>query len=642
MAVVRTSAALRGLVMALAAVMTLTATIVTAQMTPPAAPAAVPNGLTAALASLNRNWPLTGRNCSSYQPDLPVALRESANNTKSMCANMVTWEINSSRAGKAQFEIEGLIQEKLGSLIDKNEQMALQAMFPVCLESVLRFVCTQAFPTCTTGSLAPGLACKSTCTDFTQRCALPFKLRNKLSLLPDCENNLLKQLFEQPGSCTNVAAPLGSILKPGVCPSYLKTYPNELNKYNDPSNKLGGQCFGRCCFPCPKMQVFYEEGKVNNVDKITIIVRAVSSVAALYVFVSYLVLPNKRKHPAIIVFFFAMAMTFWMGNIWLSFPDARQVQCAVDAQSGDGLSEVLESRFATNQQCTIQGTFLVFFAHLAIVWAVYLVFNLHLSAVWRSNFLERNFHSTSLFCWLWPLGFTIAAYGMGAIEYNAGATCFLSVAQSGTLFFYPLAGLIGVATLLHSWTFLTIARSSFKESMSLDNSGPMSQTGSRNKSADPYAGQSSSYPTTSQSMASGAQGSGGASGRRRAKHAARAVKVQWRALLLSLELIVTFIIFFFFYNFEATKLAITGTEPWFQQWVRCTIIDKRGQNICAAEAAPNLPSFWLMVTTDMIVSLAGVLLFIIFGARMSLVYEWRTWFANLGGGRKAQPYAGYI
>ncbi|KAI9222988.1 hypothetical protein BC828DRAFT_403551 [Blastocladiella britannica] len=562
--------------------------------------------------------------------------------SKSLCAPYVTWQIDGARSGQAQVAIETQLQTAFEASVSKNETVALQTMFPVCLEALQRFICTQAFPVCSSGINKPGLPCLSTCTDVLDRCAIPFTIEGKQALLPPCASQQLNSFFDRTPTCNKVTAKLGSIMPPAPCPSYMATNPDgELNPLNAANNTLGGQCFGRCCFPAPKMQLFYKEGQVTNINKLSVYVRAVSSVFALFVFLSYLVLPNKRKHPAIIVFFFAMAMTFWMGNIWMSFPDPRRVQCAVDAQSPDGLSPWLESRFATNQLCTIQGTFLVFFSHLTIVWAVYLVLNLHLTAVWRSNFLERNFHLTSLFCWMWPMGFTIAAYAMSAIEYDAGATCFISVAQSGALFFYPLAGLIGVASILHIGTFGSIARSSFKETMSLESSGVRSQTVSANygeKFTDPYTGESTYGPAHSQSMGSGAA----VSGRHKAKHAARAVKVQWRALMLAFQLIVTYLVFFLFYNFESPKLDIKGNEPWFRDWVKCTMIDRLGQNTCATQAAPNLPSLWLMVATDMIVASAGTVLFVIFGARLSLVYEWRTWFANLGGRRAAEPYAGYL
>lgn len=104
---------------------------------------------------------------------------------------------------------------------------------------------------------------------------------------------------------------------------------------NDPS--LGGQaacppplvpnkmklesasCMGPCCIPCPASSIFYEPHKLEDIYTLTSIFRAVSATCCFILAVCYLILPNRRKHPHLIVLVFSIMMVPWegLGTAWL-------------------------------------------------------------------------------------------------------------------------------------------------------------------------------------------------------------------------------------------------------------------------------------------------------------------------------------
>ncbi|KAI9145502.1 hypothetical protein BKA69DRAFT_436095 [Paraphysoderma sedebokerense] len=382
------------------------------------------------------------------------------------------------------------------------------------------------------------------------------------------------------------SAPLGTLVESTPCPEPLIEMP-------DVEGKNLVTCVGRCCLRCPLVSQLYPTNRLDNLNRVTVFVRIVSAALAAFVSISYIVLPGKRNHPAIIILFFSLALTLWMACIGFSFPDPRQVQCA---------DQITQATMDNSNLCQIQGTFLMLFSHLVCFWCALLILNLHLNAVWKSNFIERHFHIAHLLCWAAPLGFTLASYFTKEIQYEFGATCLISQDGANKFFFYPLSVIIFPAFTIHTWTFFHIFRVTyFADDISSDSNQSISTVSSAN----------------------------------RRRNATKAFMIQWRPLLLAFVFMTTFIFFWLFYFIELKKLANLKTSTVVRDWLKC-ILDGRGQNACADLIASELPSFPLMVLTDILIALAGFWLFVIFGARKSLLVEWKDFASNMSVRRRSK------
>lgn len=126
------------------------------------------------------------------------------------------------------------------------------------------------------------------------------------------------------------------------------------------------------------------------------------------------------------------------------------------------------------------------------------------------------------------------------------------------------------------------------------------------------------------------------------------LKQQWRPGLLALWLILIDAIYCLFYFIEAKKLLTVSPDSlWFQQWVACladqvTESAKAGrlsltsptmdqflaagevaQRACAPVAAPFVPSFVWAAITDLLPSMFGIAILIIFGSKLELWQDLR-------------------
>lgn len=84
-------------------------------------------------------------------------------------------------------------------------------------------------------------------------------------------------------------------------------------------NLISDSCKGPCCLPCPASSVFYAPHKLETIYTITSYLRAVSAVSCLLLFVAYVVLPSRRKHPHLLVLVFSALMVPFegLGTVWL-------------------------------------------------------------------------------------------------------------------------------------------------------------------------------------------------------------------------------------------------------------------------------------------------------------------------------------
>ncbi|GJJ78077.1 hypothetical protein EMPS_10436 [Entomortierella parvispora] len=388
---------------------------------------------------------------------------------------------------------------------------------------------------------------------------------------------------------------------------------------------VSASCMGACCLPCPASAVFYEPNKLENVYTITSAFRAVSATACALLAGAYLLLPNRRRHPHLIVLLFALLMVPWegLGTAWLYKKEDLLCKNVYE------IADMSNSWF-----CGVQGIGLQYIVLVMLCLAFFLISNLHFLTVYRSTFIQTHMSKLMVFSFLLPLSLVIPVAIRKKIENPGfGSICFVSSDAASAYFFYPLSAVVCLATLLHLGTIAFMIWASLKANNSSTTNHSLSTVSDSN----------SQQPT-----------------RRRlqtARDISQLLKQQWRPGLFALCLLIIDMIYWLFYFVEAKKLTtVQPTTPWFVNWTTCLaqqamLSMKSGaltlnptpaqfkaagdaaQAACAPVAVKNVPNFVWAAASDMLPALFGIIILIIFGSKMELWQDLRTRLFGSRGGR---------
>lgn len=97
--------------------------------------------------------------------------------------------------------------------------------------------------------------------------------------------------------------------------------------------------------------------------------------------------------------------------------------------------------------------------------------------------------------------------------------------------------------------------------------------------------------------------------------------MQWRALLGALLMLIIYVLNWNFYVFGLQLLtSSTLTSEWVTKWVLC-LDDQGSQSICANLTKEYMPSYSYIITLLFFNRTAGILIFIIFAAKKSVLLE---------------------
>ncbi|KAI8065543.1 hypothetical protein BC940DRAFT_304361 [Gongronella butleri] len=521
-----------------------------------------------------------------------------------VCHNYINYTVYAP-AGVAT--VEAQIQQVLLPLSAK-----LGKIDPACVDNYYRYLCTASYPDCASNTtILPG--CIATCQDVATNCGLAFALTGTTKLLPDCNAPLpgTNIKLESQNACNSVpsqtnstginfaAIPEGTVF--AECPAPFIRDP--LADKNETSSPL--TCRFGCCVPCPYQNFFYYEGWVEHAYMATDIVRSVSAVCAFFIVFSYLVLPDKRRHPSLLILNMSIAIFIFSFVAFFSLGDPTRVQCASSVQSSTQDNNVL---------CAAQGALLIFGSMATVCWCAALIVNLHLHTVWNINFFNRRYWLLHLLCWGIPAAFMGTCLGLHQVEFVFTNLCLVSLGQIFNLFFYPMAAVICPAFLLHIFTFLYIARIAFREGIESDMSHSFSNAS---------IGRTQRFT--------------------RHKHVIQAVHIQWRALLLAIIGCVTVLFYMIFYFTQLRHVTeLTETPTVLDAWVACMLSPTTvNQDSCVGIVSPYMPPFGFMVAAEALVSIIGIWLVVIF-AKRSLFIEWNDLIYNirvyLGGRDRAEKH----
>ncbi|KAI8141650.1 hypothetical protein BJV82DRAFT_171262 [Fennellomyces sp. T-0311] len=442
------------------------------------------------------------------------------------------------------------------------------------------------------------MGCDSTCKNVTDVCENIFTLTGQTSLLPDCAavSPITQSPLQPDESCNYISAQVNkedaglhlSAVPEGFvmadCPAPFIRDPKAKQGSADTENAL--YCRFGCCMPCPAQDLFFNEGWTTHGFLATNIVRFISAVTSFILLVSYLVLPDKRRHPSLLILNFSLAIFLFSMVVFFSIGDTKGLQCA------DAINPSTQDN---NALCGAQGAILIFASLGTVLWCTALIVNLHVHTVWNSSFFADKYWFLHLFCWGIPTVFMAVTLGMHQVKFEFANLCLVSVEYIFDLFFYPMAAIICPAFLVHCVTFLYIARVAVKESQQSEMSQSFSQNSIANRNQLAV---------------------------RRHKHILTAVKIQWRALLLAVIAIATVLFYWIFYFTQIDRMAGIKTDnETILSWLECMLSPGNTQDSCTSIVDAHLPPFGLMITAEALVSLIGLWTFLIFGKR-SL---WREW-----------------
>ncbi|KAF9913229.1 hypothetical protein BX616_010127 [Lobosporangium transversale] len=354
-------------------------------------------------------------------------------------------------------------------------------------------------------------------------------------------------------------------------------------------------CMGPCCIKCPAIESFYEPNTVENVLHAAYITRQVSLVFAVFMAISYLVLPGKRSQPHISVLFLTISLSLWYA--------AFDVMPGV---SNACINDFEQSTAKNSRMCGIQGVLIIYLTQTCALWCSLLIYKLHMLAVWRSNWIDAYYGWFTGLCWTLPLAFAIPVAVKNLAEYpGIGFSCLVSTANLNTYLFYPTAVYIYPAMLCHIVTV-----------------GKMIHLAMMSSKIDPGLSQLSS--DARMRITSTMQ-------------AKRLLRGQWRPALMLCTTMVSLTVFWLFYFVDAHRLSGLSREtPWLREWIRCIFLNgsqsrssDETQTICARAAAHNLPSIPWFTAAELVLAIIGIVVAVVFITKAEFWEEWAYLLNNL-------------
>ncbi|KAI9278085.1 hypothetical protein BY458DRAFT_554092 [Sporodiniella umbellata] len=522
----------------------------------------------------------------SYQPNLPSLC--TVYPSTGICNKYIDYSIYTNGTSIS------VIEQQLGYLT--NLSSAFGKVAPSCVDAYFRYSCSFAYPKCDNNELRTG--CLSTCDEVHFACKNIFLFTGK-SFLPDCQQkNLGLRIPPSSNSTCNAIPPKIAKLDSfynlsAVPPQFVASQcPSPFIKDAQTIHSSNSFCFAGCCMPCPSQNYFYTEGSTQRGFLATNILRFISAVLSFFMMISYLVLPDKRRHPSLLILNFSISLFLFNLVSFFTIANPESIQCA---------NSITPSTQDNNIPCAVQGAILIFGSLATCCWSAALILNLHLHTVWRSSFFMERYLLLNVVCYGYPTIVMAVNLGLHKVRFEFANLCLVSVDAIFELFFYPLVAVILPAFLLHLSTFVYIARMAFQEST---------------RSETRASRQSSTEGENTNVL-------------RAHKHVITAVKIQWRALLLVFLAIVSVVFYWIFYFTQINKLKqLEKDHQTVLHWIECMVSPAGNQNVCSNLLKDHLPPLPLMITAETLVSSLGIWLAIIFG-RSSLFREWGDLFYDI-------------
>ncbi|KAJ1562654.1 hypothetical protein HK096_006159, partial [Nowakowskiella sp. JEL0078] len=572
-------------------------------------------GLYQVILALLRALLISAQNCTLYSPG-------TASNVSGICQGVLNYPIYI----PANVSISLLER----SLVNLTDLVSLKSTFPNCANAFAEWACAVTFPRCdaTNINFIVQPPCQSLCNNALNECQKPFSLISKQSSLPDCKflsrfnstyptsNCVDKSMVGNWtfGSTTNASVPTSSIFANGCPLPFVLSSSSELANMDVDTKS---RCLGPCCIPCPIVDAFYSPSTMDLANRITTILRIVSTGFSFIVLISYLILPGYQTRPRDLILYVSGSLFLWQGSVLFSAPNTHQIQC--------------KDRFTSSTQqnniiCAVQGGVLMFGLYALILWASCLIMNLHLHLVWKIKLIDRYIWVFHILCFTIPAVMSAVPLALGYIKYEFGTVCFVTQKYSNAYFFYPLAALIYPVFLIHCITFAVILKTTINAS---------------SEGETPFASQNGTIRSANSRVALSMSGKSQIF--QKSKAVQNSFKMQWRPMVLA------FLILFCILALNKLLAINPQDSDWVQQWISClfttqtsnaaaqkngAITIKTPFDACYNFVEKQVPNFAVNVLVDVIVSTPGIWLFVIFGLRSELFHDWSSFIRGGCCGRR--------
>ncbi|KAI8848388.1 hypothetical protein BC829DRAFT_490137 [Chytridium lagenaria] len=570
----------------------------------------------------------------------------------SVCSAQVNWTVVSTQSSATESFLE--------KQVNSDYFRAIRAFDPKCADAWQRWLCTNYFQDCGSsvtlnGTLFFRKPCSSSCTDFLSACTPTLTNTVYASNLLDCS---LITILEPPLTANS------TIIRPNCygstallparkpqCPAPLVPKPDNLTE-KEQNLSICIDSMG-CCLGCPSLEAFYAKESFTTAFKVLGPIRIISTFLGLAVFLSYLLLPEKRTHPRVMVLFASFSvLAFQIISILPVFGDRRELSCAYAGKAGPGL--VVTASQSTNMACAIQGSMYNFFGLSILLWVFMLILNMHLQTVWGSAVMGRYYWLIHIICWGIPTSFSIAVISTDSVRFAHGFNCLVDPRRSDAFLFYPAATIIMPAIIIHLCTSSWIAWASRKrrpakqEILDLTEFFEYTAVVGSIKTVGAATGATAyrlgSMDLARQSLDVRQSGEGGdGDGRSLASFNTGAgltqktqeieivgvFSVQGRIIMMALAVTTVLLIVWTVYAVDIPQIysfitpQLTFSKSPFETWLIC-ITETLDQSACHAKIASSIPSFFRVIAMETVISIPGVMCFFIFVINSTLVQEWRA------------------
>ncbi|KAJ3069025.1 hypothetical protein HDU98_007900, partial [Podochytrium sp. JEL0797] len=168
---------------------------------------------------------------------------------------------------------------------------------------------------------------------------------------------------------------------------------------------------------------------------------------AAFVWVSYLMFPKKRTHPAKMVMYASFSAAGFHLAYAINFGNPARYTC---------IDEITSANQFNSGVCTAQATVALYTLLTTILWIALFVVSLHMRIVWRNSFLDDKY---AYFQTIWVLSAIPVAIFAGLQQLAAfGELCMFAPQYAHNVYLLPIAVVGFPALLAHGGTLLYIAK----------------------------------------------------------------------------------------------------------------------------------------------------------------------------------------